>query len=1333
MALRYLWGPVPSGFSEANLRGERQAGRCLTFSWRTGHDLTLLETDTWETFCARLPGDWRPDFVVLYLPYARLPAWLWSAPLLLVGLAADWPLLWHHYRRRTDCDLVLTDPAGVDVFLHEGFTQVRPANLFGCDPALLENPPASEARDIDLFIAANLHAAVQRERLAWLGRLAKLGRRWNVRIATGVFGDDYRRLLARSRIGFNCSARGEWNLRVGEVAAAGALLFQEAENREVPNLLQDGRECVCYTDDNLEERLDYYLTHEEERARIAAAAQERIRDYTFPRLWDGIRTQIEADWATLLERAARRVGQEGTVALLGRVAEACSSTDPADPTLIPGLGEALQAQPKDSRLHNGLGLAVALDTGAGGRLPADAAGRSAGYFQQALRADPGNVLAGLNFAETLVALKQSQPATALARGLLEVLAEQGEALAPWLDGGHFPPGYDLFRVEWERAAWAHAGQPAAEARAKRRLLRWRLHALLASATGAVSHYFEAAVARPDLPVTRAALGCALARAGRFGEAVPHLRAAVDANPFDRDAARALFDALGKAGNSIGQRRFAHDRRLLSRAAPEAVPPEDWFMQAAPVGDELVSILILCCNQLDFTRQCLESVRQHTRAPYELVLVDNGSSDGTAAYLDEVRGQSGPEHVVVLRNVSNVGFPAGCNQALAQAQGSYVVFLNNDTIVTEGWLDGLVRVVLHDWPRVGMAGAVTNATAAPQLVPAGYGDLAGLPAFAAHRRQEFAGKALEAQRLTGFCLLARRDVLNQVGGYDERYGLGYFDDDDLCVRVRRAGFKLLVALDVFIHHYGSQTFKALGIDCQEQLHANFTRFKDKWGPEEAAHYHLPPPPDQPADGVLESPHGPAVADGDATPVASLVMMVRNEEANLPACLASVEGLFADLVIVDTGSTDRTRELARERGARVFEFPWCDSFSAARNEGLRHARGRYVFWMDADDRLDADNRERLRHVLGQLNGANVAYLMKCLCVPDQMTGTATSVDHVRLFPRHPQLRWDYRVHEQILPGLRQLGIRIEPADVTIHHTGYFDPALRRRKLERDLRLLELERQERPEDPFVLFNLGQIYQETHQLAAALVCLERSRQLSRPADSIVHKLYAMIAHCQRELGRPADALATCQAGQLHHPGDVELLFQEALARQSLGDQAGEEAGWKQVLAATNRPLLGSEDIGLRGFKARHNLAVMYLKQRRGREAEEQWNLALAEAPGFFPAALGLAQLYQEQGRWPEVERLAQRIESGPGGEPPAARLRAQALLVCRQYAGALQVLDAALARHPRNVSLWVARSYVLLQEGRDPIGAEQTLQRVLDLDPGNDKARRNLAVLRRQYRAAG
>src|SRR5260370_1596740 len=245
--------------------------------------------------------------------------------------------------------------------------------------------------------------------------------------------------------------------------------------------------------------------------------------------------------------------------------------------------------------------------------------------------------------------------------------------------------------------------------------------------------------------------------------------------------------------------------------------------------------------------------------------------------------------------------------------------------------------------------------------------------------------------------------------------------------------------------------------------------------------------------------------------SLALMVRNEEAALPGCLQSAADLVSEIIVIDTGSTDRTKEVAASFGAKVFDFPWCDDFAAARNECIRHATGEWIFWMDADERIDEVNRAKLRtlfesikprqeelsHGLHGIHGlesfsaasvssvaenfsggpltinhsplTNTAYVMKCLCVEPGGAPGGTVVDHVRLFRNRPEHRWCYRVHEQILPALKTTGAEVRWTDIVIHHVGYQDAATTPRKLERNLRLLQLDHAEHPDQPYILFNLG------------------------------------------------------------------------------------------------------------------------------------------------------------------------------------------------------------------------------------------------------------------------
>jgi glycosyltransferase involved in cell wall biosynthesis/Flp pilus assembly protein TadD len=480
----------------------------------------------------------------------------------------------------------------------------------------------------------------------------------------------------------------------------------------------------------------------------------------------------------------------------------------------------------------------------------------------------------------------------------------------------------------------------------------------------------------------------------------------------------------------------------------------------------------------------------------------------------------------------------------------------------------------------------------------------------------------------------------------------------------------------------------------------------------------------------APPATAQAPSAARMRVSLCIIVKNEEANLPACLGSAADLLDEIVVVDTGSTDRTKEVALRSGAKVYDFPWCDDFAAARNETLSHATGDWVFWLDADDRLDEENRARLRALFASLKDENVAYAMKCLCLPDKTTGTATVVDHVRLFRNRPDVRWSYRVHEQILPSVRKAGGQVRWSDATVHHCGYQDPALRARKLERDLRLLNLEDGDRPEDPFTLFNLGSVYHELARPAEALPRLRRSLEKSHPKDSIVRKLYALIVGCHRLQNQMEEALAACQEGRNVCPDDPELLFLEGLLRRERGDLAGAEACLIQVLDSKPGPHFASVDAGLSGYKARHNLAVVFHQQGRSKDAEAQWRLVAAERPDFLPGWLGLGETALRQGDWPLLEEAARRLDSLHAGPVEAAVLRGRGLLARREFTAARAALEAACARFPQELAARVVLTHVLLQEGKDLDAAEQALRDLLALAPEHAEARHNLDLLLLQRR---
>jgi len=234
-----------------------------------------------------------------------------------------------------------------------------------------------------------------------------------------------------------------------------------------------------------------------------------------------------------------------------------------------------------------------------------------------------------------------------------------------------------------------------------------------------------------------------------------------------------------------------------------------------------SIVVLTYNNLEYaTRPCLESLLQHTDLEAnELICVDNASQDDTPDYLKNLATRSG--NIRLQLNINNRGYAGGNNDGMQMAQGLFIVLLNNDVLVSKGWLTKLLRL-LEAHPRLGMVGPTTNSSGNEQRV-----DIKGLNednfarAVSGYQKRQ-AGQWSITDKLGFFCVAFRRELLDKIGFLDENFGIGMFEDDDYCLRVRhQAKLKLAIAEDCFVYHKGSVSFKKLSYD---EYHGLFERNK-----------------------------------------------------------------------------------------------------------------------------------------------------------------------------------------------------------------------------------------------------------------------------------------------------------------------------------------------------------------------------------------------------------------------------------------------------------------------------------------------------------------------------
>jgi tetratricopeptide (TPR) repeat protein len=301
----------------------------------------------------------------------------------------------------------------------------------------------------------------------------------------------------------------------------------------------------------------------------------------------------------------------------------------------------------------------------------------------------------------------------------------------------------------------------------------------------------------------------------------------------------------------------------------------------------------------------------------------------------------------------------------------------------------------------------------------------------------------------------------------------------------------------------------------------------------------------------------------------------------------------------------------------------------------------------------------------------------------------------------------------------------ADVTIHHTGYQDPSRRVTKLERDLRLLRLDYEVNPQEPFILFNLGWSYCELGRPADALPFLQKSLACSGPGDSIVRKLFSLLIQCYEQLGQGAEARAICREARRRLPDDPEILFHEALLLLRQGDLVAAESALRRLLQLPTGTYFASVDPALRGYKARHFLGMILQQQGRLTEAQREWEQVLNECGDHLPSLLTLAELHFEQGRWAEAAQIAARLEALPRGRMEGEVLHARLRLAAKDYTAARRLLEGTKQRYP--TALWprVIMSHALLQENQDLQAAEAALREILTMDPHHMQARHNLEIL--------
>lgn len=448
--------------------------------------------------------------------------------------------------------------------------------------------------------------------------------------------------------------------------------------------------------------------------------------------------------------------------------------------------------------------------------------------------------------------------------------------------------------------------------------------------------------------------------------------------------------------------------------------------------------------------------------------------------------------------------------------------------------------------------------------------------------------------------------------------------------------------------------------------------------------------------------------------SLCMIVKDEEEMLPQCLAAVRDAVDELIVVDTGSTDRTVEIAEEFGAKVLHHEWNGSFSDARNVSFDAATSDWVMYLDADEVLIEEDVERLRALTGK-TWREAFYLIETNFTGAAEDGTSVNHNALRVFRNRPEYRFSGRIHEQIahnLPGW--LPERTEVTDVRVEHYGYLG-VIRdaKEKSRRNLDLLIRQSEEGVDTAFHHYNLGSEYSGAGEQAKALEHFQRAWDKLQDDPEMLS--YGFVPSCcaryvqsLRINVRFADCIARGDDVLALLPGFTDIVLEQAHATRALGDIERAAELLERCIEMGDAPSRYSATVGCGSFLAQTSLADLRLAQGRVEDAERLLLDVRADHPQFLSAVEPLAEVMLIRGT--EPDDVVATIEAG-GELSGAARFMLAVPLHERGAAGQAEAqLRQALDAQPDNPPLRLALSEALLSQGKlveaaetvDPLGPE-------------------------------
>lgn len=328
----------------------------------------------------------------------------------------------------------------------------------------------------------------------------------------------------------------------------------------------------------------------------------------------------------------------------------------------------------------------------------------------------------------------------------------------------------------------------------------------------------------------------------------------------------------------------------------------------------------------------------------------------------------------------------------------------------------------------------------------------------------------------------------------------------------------------------------------------------------------------------------------SPSISLCMIVKNEARQLAQMLQSVQHAVDEIIVIDTGSTDKTVAIAKQFGATVVFEAWENDFAKARNAGLQHASGQWILFMDADEMLDQEDIQKLRTCAD--DEKYEGFFLQVHNYVHREGPSATVNPIVRMFKNCPQYRFEGAIHEQIAATImRHRGdARFGMSDVKIHHYGYIEEIMvEKDKRQRNMTLLQAELRRDRKNPFYIYNIAVEYLRMGNVQKAYESFHEARLLLSPETSYTHLVLKCEARCLGMLGKTLQATQLCQDGISWYNDYTDLYHYQSSFFSSLGLFERAKMAAAQALRIGSPPSHYHTESGIGTYLTWYDLGTLY------------------------------------------------------------------------------------------------------------------------------------------------